>query len=314
MSDASSDRLTHHIGLLSGRARNSADVLGRSRHYQLWYSLNALLIRFAPFLISALRFIQVRNPDSLKTDTESLPSPKKKGFSNPLLVVATTLVIFIISQIVAFVAVEAALSLLNAASSFDHSAVAQFGYIMAAEALTVGMVIGILHRAKLSLKEIGWAQRPNLKDLKWAIFGTLTFYGLLIVVTLLLSALVPSFNANQPQDVGFKNVVTTPDKLIAFISLVILPPLGEETLMRGYLYSGLRRRWHILPAMLLTSLLFGAAHLTTGVSGALWAAGVTTFVLSIVLVYLREKTGSLYASVLVHMANNFLAFFVYLHS
>jgi membrane protease YdiL (CAAX protease family) len=42
----------------------------------------------------------------------------------------------------------------------------------------------------------------------------------------------------------------------------------------------------------------------------MWAAAFDTFILSVVLVYLREKTGALYAGMLVHMLNNLLAFFV----
>jgi membrane protease YdiL (CAAX protease family) len=45
----------------------------------------------------------------------------------------------------------------------------------------------------------------------------------------------------------------------------------------------------------------------------LWAAGVDTFVLSLVLVYLREKTGALYAGMLVHSLNNLIAFGVHFH-
>ena len=84
--------------------------------------------------------------------------------------------------------------------------------------------------------------------------------------------------------------------------------------MRGYLYTGLRKRWSFVVAGLATSILFGAAHLLTGYSGLLWAAAVDTFVLSIFLVYLREKTGALYAGMGLHALNNVLAFLVYFHS
>ena len=93
-----------------------------------------------------------------------------------------------------------------------------------------------------------------------------------------------------------------------------LPPIGEETLMRGYLYSGLRSRLHFWPALLITSLLFGVAHLSTGVSGPLWAAAVDTFILSAVLVYLREKTGALYAPIMLHGLNNLVAFFAHFYT
>jgi membrane protease YdiL (CAAX protease family) len=85
-----------------------------------------------------------------------------------------------------------------------------------------------------------------------------------------------------------------------------------EILVRGYLYSGLRSNWKFLPAALLTSLMFGLAHLQLGSGAAVvWAAGIDTFVLSMVLVYLREKTGVLYAGILVHALNNLIAFGVH---
>jgi membrane protease YdiL (CAAX protease family) len=73
-----------------------------------------------------------------------------------------------------------------------------------------------------------------------------------------------------------------------------LPPLGEEILVRGYLFSGLRMVWRFLPAVIVTSLLFGAAHLEFGGGGPLvWAAAIDTFILSVVLCFLRERSGAL---------------------
>jgi membrane protease YdiL (CAAX protease family) len=83
--------------------------------------------------------------------------------------------------------------------------------------------------------------------------------------------------------------------------------------VRGYLYSGLRSKLKYLPALLITSLLFGAAHLSENDSGLLWSGALDTFLLSVVLVYLRENTGALYAGMLVHMANNVIAFSVHFH-
>src|SRR3989344_1552365 len=99
------------------------------------------------------------------------------------------------------------------------------------------------------------------------------------------------------------------DRLLAFVGLVILPPLAEEILIRGYLYSGLRRSLAFAPAALFTSLLFGLAHLELGAAAApLWIAAINTFVLSLVLVYLREKAGSLWPPIMVHSLNNLVAF------
>ena len=172
----------------------------------------------------------------------------------------------------------------------------------------------LLRRRGLKLNAIGLGRKPTWGDLKKALIGFLAFYALLILATLAISALVPSFNTNQTQDVGFNSLNSTLDGIFAFASLVILPPLGEETLVRGYLYSGLRSRWKFVPAMLVTSLIFGLAHLQLGSgTAAVYAAGLDTFVLSLVLVYLRETTGALYAGMLVHSLNNVVAFGVHFH-
>lgn len=239
----------------------------------------------------------------------------RASFGGPARVILYAVGIFLVSQFVAAVLLEIVYGIIQPGSKniLDQSAAAQFFYILLAEAMAIAAILLILRRRKLGLASIGLGRRPAWRDVKWTVAGFVAFYGLLLAAMAILSLLIPSFNVNAPQDVGF-NVLSTPmDRIIALVALVILPPLGEETLMRGYLYSGLRSRLKFWPAMLITSLLFGAAHLSTGVSGALWAAGVDTFILSAVLVTLREKTGALYAPIMVHGLNNLVAFFAHFH-
>ncbi len=243
-------------------------------------------------------------------------STSKASFGGPARIVLGTFGIFILSQFVAALLLEIVYGIIRPGSVniLDQSAAAQFFYILMAEALAIGFIVAVLRRRRLGLAAIGFGRRPAWRDLKWAALGFVSFYGLLIIATVILTLLIPGFDTNQAQDVGFNFLSSPLDKIIALVALVILPPLGEETLMRGYLYSGLRSRLKFLPALLVTSLLFGAVHLSTGVSGALWAAGVSTFVLSVVLVTLREKTGALYAPIMVHSLNNLIAFFAYFHA
>jgi membrane protease YdiL (CAAX protease family) len=147
-----------------------------------------------------------------------------------------------------------------------------------------------------------------LKDIIGAAVGFGVFFVTLIITGLIINHLSPELN-NQKQDLGFNNISTSSENILAFVSLVILPPLGEETLVRGYLYSGLRKFWRFWPAVAVTSIIFGAAHLEFGSGGPLvWAAAIDTFLLSIVLCFLRERTGALYAGMAVHMLNNLIAF------
>lgn len=241
------------------------------------------------------------------------PPTGQTKFDGPVRTVFNVFFIFIISQMTAGVIVEAILAASGSSRHLSQSPGLEFIYILFAEAFAVSLVYLILRRRKLSLADIGLGRKPVWRDATWALGGFGAFYGLLIVATIILTLLIPGFDTEAAQDVGF-NVLNTPtDQIIAFVALVILPPLGEETLMRGYLYSALRARWRFIPAMLLTSILFGLAHLSTGVNGALWAAGVDTLILSMVLVYVRERTGALYAAMAIHSLNNMVAFFVHFH-
>jgi membrane protease YdiL (CAAX protease family) len=235
-----------------------------------------------------------------------------KNLGGPARLILTTLLIFLASQVVAAFIAELGLALIhpNSHQSLDNSVAAQFVYILIAEGLAALLVFRIVKKRGLGLSAIGLGRRPNKIDVVKAALGFGTFYVLLITASLIINAVSPDLT-NQKQNVGFDHLTNGLETAMAFISLVLIPPLGEEILVRGYLYSGLRKVMRFIPALLITSLIFGAAHLQLGGGTPLvWAAAIDTFLLSIVLVYLRERTGALYAGMLVHMLNNLLAFFV----
>ena len=92
---------------------------------------------------------------------------------------------------------------------------------------------------------------------------------------------------------------------------MIIAPLAEELLFRGYLYGKIRKLAPIWVAVLVSSLAFGVAHLWSGPDTPLqWAVMIDTFVLGIMLSLLREYTGAVWASVLVHAIKNGLAFYL----
>lgn len=236
-----------------------------------------------------------------------------KTFGHPLRVVATALAIFIASQFLAALFINGFLNLIDPRASLANlheSTFTQFLYILLAEALAIAFVIKALKMRGLSLAAIGLARRLQFSDISKALLGFVAFYVILIIVGLVLTIVAPDFRTDQPQDIGFNNLNSYLDQMLAFIALVFFAPIAEEILTRGYLYSGLRSRWSFAAAMLLTSFIFAAAHLP-GNNGLVWGAAINTFVLSAVLIYLREKTGALYASIVLHAMNNTVAFGVH---
>lgn len=253
-----------------------------------------------------------KNPSG---DAEGVTRKERhKDFGNPWLVVSIALAAFFISQFAAALILGIGLALFRPEASIsellDQSAPTQFFYVLIAEGLVLALTIAVVKQWRnLGLSSIGLGRLPRWRDFTRALGGAAVFYGLLIISSILITFFVPDLDTDKLQDVGFDALNTSLDTLLAFTALVLLPPIGEETLMRGYLYSGLRSRMRFVPAMLITSVLFGIAHLGTGSSGTpLWIAGINTFLLSLVLVYLRERTGALYAPMLVHAANNLIAF------
>jgi hypothetical protein len=79
-----------------------------------------------------------------------------------------------------------------------------------------------------------------------------------------------------------------------------LVPLVEELFFRGMVYPLIRARMGALPAVALNALLFALVHFIP-----LLIPGL--FVVGMLLAYLRERSGSIWPSVLYHMLQNSLA-------
>jgi len=118
-----------------------------------------------------------------------------------------------------------------------------------------------------------------------------------------MTTLFPWIDVNQVQDTGFSNLGQRYEYILAFLTLVVIAPVAEEAIFRGYLYGKVKKFVPIWVAILATSLLFGFIH------GA-WNLAIDTFALSIILCILRESTGSIWSSILLHMAKNSIAFYV----
>lgn len=262
--------------------------------------------------------LRIKNRESIHNPKFLTHNPKRKAdLGNPWLVVLLTLLIFFVSQFAAAILLGLGLAVFRPGASITdllgQSAPTQFFYVLAAEGLVFGLtLLAVKKWRRLPLSAIGLGRLPRWRDFTRALGGTAVFYALLIISSILINFFLPDLDTDAAQDVGFNALNSSLDTLLAFTALVIFPPIGEETLMRGYLYSGLRARMRFVSAMLITSLLFGIAHLGSGTSSTpLWIAAINTFLLSLVLVYLREKSGALYAPMLVHAANNLIAFGVH---
>lgn len=244
-----------------------------------------------------------------KDVTLDKPSPKHFGLT-PLRAMAAAVGIYFAAQIVAFnifgfYAAATGVDENQLESWIDGSVFVQFFlYLLIA-------VIGLLATGLIVKKLPGrWRAiglvRPKPADALYAVAGYGYYLPLYILATVVFSQVI---DFDQQQQLAFGDPAGDLELLVILVSLVVLPPIYEEILTRGLLFSGLRSRLKFLPAAIITSGLFAAAHLQFG-GGAplLWAAAVDTFILSMVLVTLREKTGSLWPAIGLHAIKNLVAF------
>ncbi len=90
--------------------------------------------------------------------------------------------------------------------------------------------------------------------------------------------------------------------------IVLFQPVAEEIFFRGFLFEKFSEQIGVAPAILLTSVLFGLAHLSYGkVYPALMAA-----LLGIIFAYLVLRTKNLYTSITAHILFNVVTFSIYL--
>lgn len=231
----------------------------------------------------------------------------------PLEAASVTLAIYFGSQVVAGILLYGIPQLLGVSGDrleklFFDNAYGQFVLALIINSLVVWLVYSFLRKRGLSFRNIG-LKKPNIKR---SVLYTLVGYGVYLVLYLavlnIIKQAVPALDLNQPQDTGFQDATNLQLPLV-FISIVIFTPIAEEILTRGFLYAGLKKGMHIVWAALITSGLFAVAHLQAGNGKPLlWTAAIDTFVLSLVLIHLKEKTGNLYASIGLHMLKNGIAF------
>ncbi len=254
------------------------------------------------------------NPEHASAHEPAQTSPQKGAPWGGWAATIVVIVVFLLAQVAGAYLLE----LWPYLHSFSHaeattwlnSVGGQFFYVAITEGLTLTFLWFFVRRfrGKSVRQALGIGRHGQWEDVAYAFIGVIVYFALYLMVLSAVTSVV-HINVDQKQDVGFNTVRGSGPLLLTFVSLVVLPPIVEELTFRGFLYSGLKRRMGIIGAALLTSILFAAPHLLESDGGGLlWSAGIDTFTLSLVLCYLREKTGAIYAGIGVHSLKNLIAF------
>jgi membrane protease YdiL (CAAX protease family) len=154
-------------------------------------------------------------------------------------------------------------------------------------------------RLKEAFAKLGLGSRVALAAIGLAALAWVTY-------VLFAGFLAPLLQPDQ-QDVT-RELGTDKDELgsiaVAAFLIVIAAPVSEELFFRGFMFGGLRRSFSLLPAAAISAAVWGALHLGAGNIGV----AVQLAIFGVILAWLYERSGTLWAPVLAHAINNTIAF------
>lgn len=169
--------------------------------------------------------------------------------------------------------------------------------------VTVGLIVWYVQNRGGTIRNLGY-KRPQKKFSYWRIvYALLMYFGLLILVRVVVAQIVSQVDLNQEQVTGFESVASNFDLWLGFLAIVVIAPIVEETLFRGFIFKGLQNSFGFWPAAIVSAGLFALAH------GQLNVA-LDTFILGLFLAYLFSKSDSIWPSVILHASKNAIAFTV----
>ncbi len=174
-----------------------------------------------------------------------------------------------------------------------------------ATALSVLVIAAALAVYKKTFRDIGF-DKPKLLYAAKAFVGFIVYF----FVSVILQTIGRNFfnlNTDEAQELGYQGLDGI-GLLLAFVPLVVLTPIAEETIFRGFLFTGFRRHLPFWITAIGVSALFGLAH-------GQWNVGLDVFAMSLISCYLVETTKSLWPSIFLHTIKNGLAFYlIYLYN
>ncbi|PIS03020.1 MAG: hypothetical protein COT85_03045 [Chlamydiae bacterium CG10_big_fil_rev_8_21_14_0_10_42_34] len=151
----------------------------------------------------------------------------------------------------------------------------------------------------------------TFSDNIWAaLYAWILAFPLVLFLSQVLELVIYKiFKVTQlPDQIAVKFLKSTFDNPVYFtlavISIIVLAPLIEETLFRGFLQTFIRKHLGSKQAIVITSFCFSLFHYSAGQGLGNISIIVSLFVLSLFIGFLYEKQGSLFAPMVLHGSFN----------
>jgi membrane protease YdiL (CAAX protease family) len=106
-----------------------------------------------------------------------------------------------------------------------------------------------------------------------------------------------------PEDVPIEELFRYKNTAMLFMAMAVLvAPLVEETVFRGYLYPLFAKSFGVANSVIITGILFGLMH--GAQLGWTWSLVFVLIAVGVIFTFVRARTGSVFASFLLHLGYN----------
>lgn len=180
----------------------------------------------------------------------------------------------------------------------------QFLGYLAISMVDIGLIVSLLAFAYIHfarrLKGLGLNPKTIINDIPFAAINYICVVPLVFAAVLLVEYVGGFFDFQLQTNEGLSVILDFPQihfRMLMFFFTIVIAPLFEELLFRGFFQSMLRgvtgKPW---TSIFLTSAIFATLHP--------WTHWPALFILSACMGYAYEKSGSLFRSIIIHALFN----------
>jgi len=259
----------------------------------------------APLAGDPITYAATARPEDARGSRPPLPDDLRISWS------WTHFFVFMFFTIASFVVVQTGLALYYAPrqhltkEQYEHYLLNKPQFLFGSNLIWYALIFLFLYVTLGVLRDMPFWSSLGWKKLKsdldggkggpWVYF--LCGCGLAIFVALASSRI--QTKDNMPIQELFKNRDTA---LLLMGMAVLVAPLVEETVFRGYLYPLFAKSFGIVPGILLTGTLFGLMHGSQ--LGWSWGIVALLILVGVIFTFARAYTGTVLASFLLHLGYN----------
>ncbi len=160
-----------------------------------------------------------------------------------------------------------------------------------------------LHKRKGRLRDLGVRYYSIGKTLWYTLISLIAIFIISFAYVFVMNSVFGIEAPASKIEVLVKNQSISNNILLIVVAFI--GPVIEEVFFRGFLYSAFKKNWGVLPALLLSSVLFSIVHLQL-------YSFVPLMIIGWLLAYIFEKTKSLFPAIFLHGVYNLILILILL--